>query len=95
MRAGRRRDLARLDLGAHAAAGEMRRGAARHRLGLVHGCGVDMPVAERERALDHRLGGGTGQAERAEAEPGHRDALRGDGLHNGFLSDWLGHGVLQ
>ncbi len=48
-------------------------GGADRRLVLVHGCGVDMAVAERERALDHRLGGGAGHAERAEAEPGHHE----------------------
>src|SRR6185437_319977 len=55
---------------------------------LVHRGGSDMPIAERDRALDDWLGVGSRHAECAEAETGNRDALCGDGLHDAFLS-WM------
>ena len=53
---------------------------------LVHRRGVDMSVAERDRALDDRLGVSTRHPERAEAKAGDRNALCGDGLHDVVLS---------
>src|SRR3981189_1704686 len=66
--------------------------AARHdsradgRLVVVHRGGIDMPVAERDRTLDDRLGSCARLPEGAKAETRDRNALCRDRLHDAFLS---------
>src|SRR5258708_18595207 len=62
-----------------------RDGRADGGLVVVHRSGVDMSVAERDRALDDRLGTGSRHPEGAEAEARNRDTLCRDRFHDVFL----------
>src|SRR5258705_6669559 len=64
-----------------------RDGRADGGLVVVHRSGVDMSVAERDRALDDRLGTGSRHPEGAEAEARNRDTLCRDRFHDVFLCE--------
>ena len=58
---------------------------------LVHGGSVEMPIAERQRAFDDRLGADAWHAERTEAEPRNGDTLGLNGLQWNFPCFLGGH----